>query len=300
MLVRRRRSLLGSLLLTLVVAAPALGQEEAAPIPYLDAEGNQLGTILIREIADPFTGFDPASPPAEGQRYVMLTATFEAAEDQSFPADPYQVQLLDANGSLYYSAWVPRPPEDKLPDLQGQTLAPFDRVSGAIPFVVPADASLSRIIYRGDGSRLMTLAELGEAGSVAVGEPRALSTREGTDLGSVTVREVNDPFTGFDPASPPAAGQRFVGLDVAFEAAADQAMWAYPASVMLLGSDGVLYWPSWVPRPQPYLLQDAQSTPLSPGDHVSGFVGYALPEAVTVDAIFYNPEYDRYLPLADL
>jgi hypothetical protein len=195
---------------------------------------------------------------------------------------------------------VPRPPDATVPDLQSQNLAPFDRVSGVIPFVLPADATIARIVYRGDGSRFMTLSDLADVGAVAVGEPRAVSDATGTALGSVTVREVLDPFTGFDPNSPPPAGQHDVGLDLAFEAAADQAFWAYPGSVSVVGSDGVMYWPTWVPRPQPYLLQDVESTPLSPGDRVSGFVGYALPDGVTADAVVYNPGYDQFLPVADL
>ena len=298
--VRRRVALLGALLLLVAAVGPAAGQDEAAPVPYLDAQGNQLGTILIREFADPFTEFDPASPPAEGQRYAMLTMTFEAAEDQSFPTDPYQVQLLDSNGYLHYMTWVPRPPDATVPDLQSQNLAPFDRVSGVIPYVLPADASIVRIVYRGDGSRLMTLSDLGDAGAVAVGEPRTINDAAGTALGSVTVREVMDPFADFDPNAPPAEGQHYVGLDLAFEAAADQALWAYPGSVSAVGTDGVMYFPTWVPRPQPYLLQDVESTPLSPSDRVSGFVGYLLPEGVSVDAVVYNSDYDRYLPVADL
>ena len=47
-----------------------------------------------------------------------------------------------------------------MPDLQSQNLAPFDRVSGVIPYVLPADASIVRIVYRGDGSRFMTLSDL--------------------------------------------------------------------------------------------------------------------------------------------
>jgi hypothetical protein len=298
--VRRRAAILGALLLAVSLVGPVSAQEEPAPVPYIDAEGNQLGTILIREFADPFTEFDPASPPAEGQRYAMLTLTFEAAEDQSFPTDPYQVQLLDSNGSLYYSSWVPRPADATVPDLQSQNLAPFDRVSGVIPYVLPDDAAIARVLYRGDGSRFMTLSDLADAGAVAVGEPRAVSDVAGTSLGSVSVREVMDPFVDFDPNSPPAEGQRFVGLDLAFEAATDQALWAYPGSVSIVGTDGVMYWPTWVPRPQPYLLQDVESTPLSPGDRVSGFVGYQLPEGVAVDAVVYNADYDRYLPVADL
>jgi hypothetical protein len=298
--VRRPIALLGAVLLSLVVALPAVGQEEPAPIPYTDAQGNQLGTILIRDFADPFTEFEPTAPPAEGQRYAMLTVTFEAAEDQSFAADPYQIQLLDSNGFLYYPGWVPRPADATVPDLQSQNLAPFDRVSGVIPYVLPADASIVRILYRGDGSRFMTLADLGDAGSVALGEPRPIASAEGVTVGSVALREVMDPFIGFDPAYPPPEGQHYVGLDLAFEAAADQAVWAYPSSVLIIGSDGVVYYPTWVSRPQPYLLQDVESTPLSPGDRVSGFVGYTLPEGVTVDAVMYNSDYDRYLLLADL
>jgi hypothetical protein len=298
--VRRHVALLGAALLLVAATGPAAGQDEAAPVPYLDAQGNQLGTILIREFADPFTEFDPASPPAEGQRYAMLTVTFEAAEDQSFPTDPYQVQLLDSNGYLHYLTWVPRPADATVPDLQSQNLAPFDRVSGVIPYVLPADASIVRIVYRGDGSRLMTLSDLGDAGAVAVGEPRTINDAAGTPLGSVTVREVMDPFADFDPNAPPAEGQRYVGLDLAFEAAADQALWAYPGSVSVIGTDGVMYVPTWVPRPQPYLLQDVESTPLSPSDRVSGFVGYLLPDGVSVDAVVYNSDYDRYLPVADL
>ena len=81
---------------SLSVVGPAAGQDEAAPVPYLDAEGTSWAPILIRDFADPFTEFDPAGPPAEGQRYAVLTITFEAAEDQAFPTDPYQVQLLDS------------------------------------------------------------------------------------------------------------------------------------------------------------------------------------------------------------
>lgn len=290
----------GALLLSLALASPAHGQDDAVPIPYLDAEGAQLGTILIRSIEDPFTGFDPGSPPAEDQRYAVLTVTFEAAEDQSFATDPYQVQLLDANGYLYYPSWVPRPADATVPDLQSQQLAPFDRVSGVIPYVLPADASIVRVLYRGDGSRFMTLAELGEAGTVAVGEPRVVTDAAGTSTGSVTVREVMDPFTEFDPGAPPAEGQRYVGLDVALQAAEDQAFRANPGGFLIVGSDGVMYWPIWIPRPQPYLLQDVESTPLSPGDRVSGFVGYALPEGVGIDAVLYNGDYDRFLPVTDL
>jgi hypothetical protein len=55
-----------------------------------------------------------------------------------------------------------------------------------------------------------------------------------------------------------------------------------------------------VPRPQPFLLQYVENTPLSPEDRVSGFVGYVLPEGVSVDTVVYNSDRDRFLAIADL
>lgn len=300
MRVRGPAAVLGSMALALTVVAPVFGQEGSEATPYYDDAGSQLGTILIRGFVDPFTEHAPGSPPAEGQRYAMLTLTFEAAEDQAFATDPYQVQLLDADGYVYYPSRVPRPPEATVPELQSQTLSPFDRVSGVIPYVLPADADVVRIVYRGDGRRMMSIMELGEAGTVAVGEPRTIGDAAGVTYGSVTIREVMDPFVDHEPGSPPPEGQRYVALHAAFEAAEDQAIYATPGSVALVAADGRMFSPTWVPRPRPYLLQDVQSTPLSPGDRVSGFLGYVVPQDVQLDAVVYNPESNRYLLVVEL
>lgn len=300
MRLHRSAAFLASAALALAVAGPVAGQDGSEAVPYTDDAGNQLGTILIRDFADPYTEHDPGGPPAEGQRYAMLTMTFEAAEDQAFATDPYQVQLLDSNGYLYYPNWVPRPPDAVVPDLQSQNLAPFDRVSGVISYVLPADAQVVRILYRGDGRRLMSLQELGATGSVAVGEPRPIADAAGITYGGVTVREVMDPFVDHDPGSPPPEGQRYVGLDAAFEAAEDQAIYAAPGGVGLVDTTGRTYYPKWVPRPQPYLLQDVEATPLSPGDRVSGFLGYVVPQDAQITSVVYNPESNRFLPIADL
>jgi hypothetical protein len=295
------RAILAALGLVTALAAPVAAQEEATAIPYLDASGTQLGTMTVRDFADPFTEFDPNSKPAEGQRYALLTMTFEAAEDQAFPTDPRSVQLIDSNGWLYYPAWVPRLPDAKVPELQSQTLAPFDRISGVIGYVLPADAQIVGILYRGDGSRLQPVSVLGDAGAVPVGEARPITDGTGaTQLGTLTIREVSDPFTGNDPGAPPAEGQRFVMLTAAFEAAADQAMYAAPGNVYLVGSDGMVYWPTRVWRPAGQLLQDLEQQPLSPTDRVSGVIGYALPAGAVVDSIIYSPENNRFVTIADL
>lgn len=294
----RRAAFLGALTLALVMAVPAAAQDES--VPYLDAEGKQLGTITIREVADPYADFEPTRPPAEDQRYVLLTVTFEAAEDQAFPTDPRQIQLQDAGGYLYFPSGVPRPADSVVPELQSQNLAPFDRVSGVVGYVLPVDADIVRILYRGDGSRLMSIAAPSATGAVAIGEAKAFTDAEGTPLGSITVREVADPYTGFEPSRPPAEGQRYMLLTMAFEAAEDQAMYADPRAVYVVDSNGTFYRPAQVPRPAGELLQDLDLQPLSPADRISGVVGYQIPADVALDSIVYGSEGNRFVPLADV
>jgi len=300
MRIHRPAVVLAALLLASSAAIPAAGQSDGEAVPYVNDEGVQIGSILIRGFEDPFTGHDPASPPAEGSRYAMLDLVFEAAEDQPFPTDPYQVQLLDSNGYVYTPGWVPRPPDAGTVDLQSQTLSPFDRVSGSIPYVLPEAASIVSIVFRGDGRRLMPIADLADAGAVAIGEPRPITDATGTTLGTVTLRDVQDPFVDHEPSDPPAEGQRYVLLDLAYEAAEDHALGANPGGVGLVDTEGRLYWPTGIRRPEPFLLQQLQATPLSPTDRISGVLGFVLPQAAQVAAVVYAPEANRFMPLADL
>jgi hypothetical protein len=286
-----------TLLLGTITAVTA---QDAEPVPFIDAEGNQLGSVTIRDFEDPFTAFDPARPPAEGQRYALLTVTFEAVEDRTFAADPWQVQLRDADGNIYTQTTLPRTADAVMPDLAAQTLAPFDRISGVIGYVLPADATVGTILYRGDGSRLLALDEPAPSGAVAVGEPRPLTDPAGTELGTVTVRAAFDPYLGHEPTRPPAEGQRYVLLDVAFEALEDQAMGVNPNALHLLSADGLLIRPAGVPRPAGELLQGLEGQPLSPSDRISGAVGFVVPAELVVDGVVYWPDSWRIIPLVDL
>ena len=137
-------SLLSSLLVGVANAAHAqapIGTE----VPYVDADGVARGTVLIKELGDPFTGNDPDRPAPDGQRYIGLSVAFTAADDQTFNANPSYIILRATDGHLYQPAYVPRLPDDLSPDLQAQTLAPGNRVSGFIGYTVPADAVIDEV-----------------------------------------------------------------------------------------------------------------------------------------------------------
>ena len=136
--------------------APAVGTD----VPYVDAEGIARGHVTVADVADPFTEYDADYPPEEGTRYVLLTVAFEAAEDQTFAADPYDILLQDTDGFLWGRGSVTRPPEAPIPELSSQDLAPGNRISGVIPYVVAADAVIDHILYQPESGRLIRLADL--------------------------------------------------------------------------------------------------------------------------------------------
>jgi len=309
-------ALAGSLSLLIAFAAPVAGQEEspdatdpqAAGIsgsatgsaPFIDMAGTQLGTITIRDVADPYTEFEPTRPPAEGQRYVLLSVIFEAAEDQAFPTDPHQLQLQDASGFVHLSGGVPRPADSVQVDLQSQTLAPFDRVSGVIGYALPENTEVVRIVYRGDGSRLIPISEPGTSGEAAVGEARVQTDADGVQLGTVTIREIEDPYTGHEPTRPPPEGQRYTLLTVAFEAAEDQTLYADPRLLFLVDTNGSIYRPANVSRPADQVVQLLETQPLSPTDRVSGVIGYVVPVDARIDSVVYASESNRFVPIVGL
>lgn len=144
---------------------PAVASDALAvgtDVPYVDAEGVARGHVTVTDLADPFTEHHADYPPEEGSRYVMLTVAFEAAADQTFEADSYDILLQDTKGFLWGRDSVTRPPETAIPELSSQEMAPGNRISGVIGYVVPADAVIARVLYQPESGRLIALAQAPE------------------------------------------------------------------------------------------------------------------------------------------
>jgi hypothetical protein len=281
-------------------ASPAATDAPSAGVPYTDSQGVTRGRITIRSLEDPFAGFDPAYPPLEGERFVLLTVAFDAADDQQFAADPGQILLQDGDGYLRRPVTIYRLQPVTVPDFQPQTLGPGDRVSGAIGYAMPTGATLTSVLFAPEGGRLVPLRQ--GAGS----EPRPVGTAveavdaAGVSHGTVTVREVADPYTEFPPASPPPEGTRYVLLSLVFEAAEDQTLWADPAGIALQDTQGFIIGPSGVPRPPEDLVPDLQAQTLAPGDRVSGRVGFIVPAAAEIASVLWAPESSRLVTIAEV
>jgi hypothetical protein len=139
---------------------PVLGESVA----IVDSEGGN-GSVTVTEVVDPFEDVDPSQTPPEDGRFVMVTLVYENTSDGRFFVEPYGLLLRDANGNLWSATSVTRPEESELvPDITNAQLAPGDRLSGAVVFVVPAGTDLAGIYTSPVSGQLLQLADL-ESGS---------------------------------------------------------------------------------------------------------------------------------------
>jgi hypothetical protein len=139
---------------------PALGES----VSIVDSEGGS-GSVTVSEVVDPFEDVEPGQTPAEGGRFVMVTLVYENTSDDRFFVEPFGLLLRDENGNLWSATSVTRLEETELvPDITSAQLAPGDRLSGAVVFVVPEGTGLAGIYTSPVSGQLLQLADL-ESGS---------------------------------------------------------------------------------------------------------------------------------------
>jgi hypothetical protein len=134
----------------------------------------------------------------------------------------------------------------------------------------------------------------------ALGTAVPVSNADGVPVGSISVTEVVDPFTDFDPAYPPEAGGRFVVVYAAFDADAGERFDIEPWSIVLQDEDGYLWDQASVSLPEDALIPELSNQTLAPGSRITGIVGFVLPEGSVPARVFYQPESTRLVLLADV
>jgi hypothetical protein len=284
----------------LLVSAPGLAVAQDAPagaeVTFTGDDGVVHGTVQIKEFHDPFQDFDPGHPAEAGQRYVGLVAVYTAADDQTFDTNPYWIVVRDTNGYLYTPTYVPRPADVIIPDLQSQTLAPGNRISGFLGYTLPADAVVQDVLYLPSSYRSIPLLQVGDASGPPLGSPVPFTATDGSQA-TITL-QLTDPAAGI--SSTPAEGSRYVGLTAVFENTGSTVYDAQPNELYLRTATGDLYYLVGVSREDVSTLPDLGSQTLAPGDRVTGFIAYQIPADATVVAVDYWPESGRRAMVADL
>src|SRR5215208_5276620 len=127
-----------------------------------------------------------------------------------------------------------------------------------------------------------------------------VTDEEGAAAGSITVTEVIDPFTDFDPAYPPEEGGRYIAVNVAFDADAGNRFEITPYAIVLQDDAGFLWNQASMVLAEDALIPELSSQTLGPGSRVTGVVGFVVPEGRTPARVLYQPESSRIIPLLNL
>jgi hypothetical protein len=280
-----------------VRAQPAIGDE----VLITDATGNEVGTIVIEGVEDPFEDYREGYEPAEDARYVLLAVAFEATGDEPLEADPNDLVLRDANGFHWQTATVYREEDDPRPDLQSQTMASGNRISGVVGFQVPETAELTHVYYQPENSRLIEVALLQDdpvSGPALGVEVPYESVEVAGAEGIIVVSELEDPFDDLAEGYEPAEDARYVLMTVSFEATGDAPFDADPYDLILRDGEGFLWATASVPRAEES-PPDLQSQTMAPGNRISGVVGFQIPEDAELAELFWQPESGRLVLLTD-
>jgi hypothetical protein len=282
------------------LAAQNGGPGVGEPVAFVDAEGIARGSITVVEVTDPFEDFHPDYPPEAGSRVVAVTIAFDADAGDRFDVTPFAIVLQDSEGFLWNQGSVFFADDMLIPELTSQTLAPGSRITGVVGFVLPETAEPARVFYQPESSRLIALAELSDTAPPRLGEASELVDSNG-GTGTVTVTEIVDPFTDFDPAYPPPDGTRFIALTLVYENPGEGRFDIEPFGLLLRDTAGYLWNPASLFRPtESVVVPDLSSDQLAPGDRRSGVIGFAVPEGVAPGGLYLSPQSGLLLQLAAL
>jgi hypothetical protein len=129
-------------------------------VSFVSVEGAEVGKITVVKVTDPFTGYRPTSPPARGNRFIVLSVNVNNTGANPWQFDPGRIFLQDADGFVTYPSGVDLGDKPEEPALNGQTIAPGGTAVGVIGYTMLKGVAPIRIHFSPGSDRLLLLADL--------------------------------------------------------------------------------------------------------------------------------------------
>ncbi len=289
------RGLLAALLVLPVGASGAAAQAGPVavgqPAAYVGDEGTEQGTVTVREIIDPFTGFLEDYPPPEGSRYVLAVLAFEGTGDEGIQAYPPNIYLHLDGGATYAPTTVYVPDDFEQPDLTIQDVGAGSLVSGFVGYAVPDDGVVDGVFVTYPGTMLIP-ADLGMP-RPSLDETVAMRAQDGGTV-EATVKTIADPYRKFDKDRPPAKGGRFVLIGASLENTGAAAIRIERNGFLLRDVNGKLWGLSKIAHAKKPKQKDIDSTDLAAGNRVSGLLPFQVPKGVALEGLYYQGDGGFY------
>lgn len=133
-----------------------------------------------------------------------------------------------------------------------------------------------------------------------VGDAVPYVDENGVELGTASVVEVTDPFTGFDEYSGPDEGERYVAFTITV-AGTDGSLEADPNDFGLQTVDGYFFSPAYVNRKLTTAdIPDLDRIEVVPDTERTGTVIFAVAEDAELARLLWQPDSGRLFVVADL
>jgi hypothetical protein len=129
-------------------------------VTFKNVEGAEVAKITVSKLTDPFTGYRPNSPPARGNRFLLLSVSVENTGVNPWVFDPNAIFIQDADGFVTRVTGVDLGDPPVEPALTYQEIPPATTVSGAIGYTLLQGVQPIRAFYAPAGDRLILLADL--------------------------------------------------------------------------------------------------------------------------------------------
>lgn len=301
------------LFMAILLAAPAGAlAQDATPAPegsFLLGEpvsipglsGEEIGTITVTEIVDPFDLYLANYPPVYGYHYVLATVTVANTGPRPLPVDPRSFVLHDTDGFLSVPVSIRRPDDDtQQPDFASQELATGGNNSGVIGFQVLNGSTLARMTYSPGSAQTVDVLEFGTADLLPVAEPISVIGTDQSEIASAVIEEVVDPFEEYADNAVPERGSHYVLVHLSIDNPGPRTLEVDPRSIALQDREGFLYAPVGIRPAEEGSFQAFEYQDLPPGATAGGAVGFLVINGIELERVLWQQGRDRTIVLADL
>jgi hypothetical protein len=278
------------------LAARSAAQEIGDTVTVTDTDGNDVAQATVDDIIDPFE--DMEQNPKKGLRFVSVEVTIENTGKDTLTVTPGNIGVVDDKGIIYVGVDVDR--TDNVDPLVDTDLEPGGSISGGLAVGIPDDGDIAQVVWLVGQGMLPIL--VNNLDPVALGDQVTLYNTDYAEEAAVSTEDVVDNFDDLASGAKPQSGLKFVGVTVTFENTGEEAFTPAPASVFLGTTDGIFWAPeSSIDRSADAIDEtpDLTDDPIDPGDSVTGFIGFQIPEDLEIAYVMYLPDTSRLIRIYD-
>lgn len=273
-------------------------QDYAELVPIYNPDGDSIGQIYLVSPYDPFDVVELGNDLQPGTHYILLEAGFINTGSEPLPYDPDALLLIDSNGFAYQRTIINNLTVNSTNYFtEAGTIPASEDFYGDNAYVVPDGAVIDRIVYATPGSHIS--AYDGRAAKSPAGVAVPLNDVAGSPQGQIGVMNVTDPFEAYDAANSPAAGNRYVAVEVMIANQGQAPLAVALADFQANDELGRLAEPVALIPTDPALTLLAEGD-LQPGSTAQGVIIYSVPEGSTIAQVTFAHGGLRDQVIADL